>query len=164
MTRPIRVLHLEDSVRDAEMVRYKLDVGGVACVTLLANSKETFETALTQASFDLILVDYNLPGYDGILALKHARETQPDVPVILISGTLGEEEAVKCLQIGATDYLLKERLHRLVPAVQRAIQEAEIRLDRKRAADAWEQLSRLTERRERLLSSALSSISDFAWL
>src|ERR1700674_2633322 len=131
MTRPLRVLHLEDSPRDAEMIRHKLDVEGVSCDILLANSQDSFEAALTRESFDLIISDYNLPGYDGITALKHAQETQPDVPVILISGTVGEEEAVRCLHIGATDYLLKARLDRLVPAVQRALREAETRRTRR---------------------------------
>src|SRR5580698_3977484 len=127
MTRPLRVLHLEDSLRDAEMVRHRLDLEGVSCDILLANSKDSFEAALTRESFDLIISDYNLPGYDGVAALKQAQAVQPDVPVILISGTVVEEQAVKCLQIGATDYLLKDRLERLVPAAQRAIEEAETR-------------------------------------
>ena len=108
----------------------------MSCDILLANGKDSFEAALAREPFDLIISDYNLPGYDGITALKQAQATQPDVPVILVSGTVGEEQAVKCLQIGATDYLLKERLDRLAPAVQRAIQEAETRRTRKRAEAA----------------------------
>ena len=136
MTRLLRVLHLEDSPRDAEIIRQKFVVEGVSCEILLANSKDSFEAALTRESFDLILSDYNLPGYDGVTALKQAQQSQPDVPVILISGTVGEEEAVKALQIGATDYLLKDRLERLVPAVHRAIKDAEIRRTRKHAEHA----------------------------
>jgi len=117
MTRPLRVLHLEDSLRDAETVRHKLDAQGVVCDIILANSEASCEAALAQEPFDLILSDCRLPGYDGITALKRAQETQPDVPVILISGTVGEEEAVRCLHIGATDYLLRQRLDRLGPAV-----------------------------------------------
>ena len=142
MTRPLRVLHLEDSPRDAELIRHQLEVEGVSCDILLVDSKDSFEAALTQEPFDLILSDYNLPGYDGITALKQAQATQPDVPVILISGTVGDEEAVKCLHLGATDYLLKDRLDRLVPAVQRAIQEAETRRTRKRAEAALAQSER----------------------
>jgi DNA-binding NtrC family response regulator len=132
MARPIRMLHLEDSPRDAELVRHKLEAEGLACHITLVQSRDTFEAALTQESFDLIISDYNLPGYNGVAALKQSQAIQPDVPVILISGTVGEEQAVKCLHIGATDYLLKERLDRLVPAVQRAIQEAETRRERKK--------------------------------
>jgi PAS domain S-box-containing protein len=155
MTRPLRVLHLEDSPRDAAMVRHKLEVAGVSCDILLVNSKDRFEASLTQGSFDLILSDYTLPGYDGVTALKHAQETQPDVPVILISGTVGEEEAVKCLHIGATDYLLKQHLDRLVPAVHRAIQEAETRRTHKRAVAA---LSQSEARKAAVLDSVLDCI------
>ena len=112
------------------------------CDIRLTNSKASFEAALAAGTFDLIISDYNLPGYDGVTALKHAQATQPDVPVILISGTVGEEEAVKCLQFGATDYLLKGRLDRLAPAVRRAIEEAEARLTRKRAEAALVQSER----------------------
>src|ERR1700675_1200970 len=110
MTQPLRVLHLEDSPRDAELVRQRLEVGGVSCAVPAPNGKASFESALAQDSFDLIISDYNLRGYDGLTALKQAQAVQPDVPVILVSGTVSEEQAVKCLQVGATDYLLKDRL------------------------------------------------------
>ena len=131
MPNPLRVLHLEDSPRDAELIRHQLEEGGLSCDILLVDSKDRFEAALTQEPFDLILCDYNLPGYDGISALKYAQQARPDVPVIMISGTVGDEEAVKCLHLGATDYLLKDRLERLAPAVERAIQEAETRRARR---------------------------------
>jgi PAS domain S-box-containing protein len=157
MARPLRVLHLEDSPLDAEIVRHRLDVEGLSCDILLASTKDSFETALTREPFDLIISDYNLPGYDGVTALKQAQATQPDVPVILISGTVGEEQAVKCLQIGATDYLLKARLERLVPAVQRALQEAETRRQRKHAEHTLlqrEQALRDNEERTRFALAA----------
>ena len=127
----------------------------MSCDIHLANGKDSFESALAQEPFDLIISDYNLPGYDGITALKQAQATQPDVPVILVSGTVSEEEAVKCLHIGATDYLLKGRLDRLAPAVQRAIQEAETRLTRKRAEVALAQSER---RKAAILDSVLDCI------
>ena len=153
--RPLRVLHLEDSIRDAEMVRHKLEMGGVACETIVADSKERFETALSQLPFDLIFIDHNLPGYDGLRALALAQATHPDVPVILISGTVGEEEAVKCLHVGATDYLLKLRLERLVPAVERAMRDAQERRTRKRAEAA---LRESEARKAAVLESVLDSI------
>jgi PAS domain S-box-containing protein len=137
------------------MIRHKLDVEGVSCEILLANSKDSFEAALTGEPFDLILSDYNLPGYDGITALKQAQEMQPDVPVILISGTVVEEEAVKVLHSGATDYLLKDRLDRLAPAVQRALEEAETRRTRGRAEAA---LGQSEARKAAILDSVLDSI------
>ena len=155
MTRPLRVLHLEDSPRDAEIVRNRLDVDGLACNILVVDAKDRFEAALAEEPFDLIISDYNLPGYDGVAALKHAQTVQPDVPVILISGTVVEEQAVSCLHIGATDYLLKERLERLVPAVQRAVQEAETRRAQKRVEAA---LGESESRKAAILESVLDCI------
>lgn len=163
MTRPIRVLHLEDSPLDAELVRNQLDVQGVSCDIRQANSRDSFEAALTQGSFDLILCDYNLPGYDGVAALKRAQQTQADVPVIFISGTVGEEEGVKCLQIGATDYLLKGRLNRLGPAVERAIQEAETQRTRKQAEHALRQRERALCENEERTSLALGAARMGVW-
>jgi PAS domain S-box-containing protein len=146
---------LEDSPRDAEIVRHRLNVDGLSCTIVLVTARDSFEAALAGEPFDLIISDYNLPGYDGVSALRQAQATQPDVPVILVSGTLGEEQAVKCLQVGATDYLLKERLDRLVPAVRRAIQEAEVRLTRKRAEAA---LGESESRKAAILDSVLDCI------
>ena len=155
MTGPLRVLHLEDSPRDAEIVRHRLEGDGLSCNILVANGKDRFKAALAAEPFDLIISDYNVPGYDGVSALKQAQASQPDVPVILISGTVVEEQAVKCLHIGATDYLLKARLERLVPAVQRAIQEAETRRARKRVEAA---LGESESRKAAILDSVLDCI------
>ncbi|HMF60608.1 MAG TPA: PAS domain S-box protein, partial [Vicinamibacterales bacterium] len=121
----------------------------------MTNSQDSFEAALTREPFDLIISDYNLPGYDGVTALKRAQATQPDVPVILISGTVVEEQAVQCLLIGATDYLLKDRLDRLVPAVRRALQEAETRRARRRVEAA---LGKSEARKAAILDSVLDCI------
>jgi PAS domain S-box-containing protein len=112
------------------MIRHKLDAEGVSCDITLVRTKDAFEAALTQETFDLILSDHTLPGYDGVAALTYAQQTRPDVPVILVSGTVGDEGAVRCLHLGATDYLLKDRLERLGSAAKRAIQEAEVRRTR----------------------------------
>jgi diguanylate cyclase (GGDEF)-like protein/PAS domain S-box-containing protein len=154
-TRPLRVLHLEDSARDAEVVCHKLAAAGLVCDILVAREKESFEVALAAEPFDLIISDYNLPGYDGVSALKHARTAQPDVPVILISGTVGEDEAVRCLHIGATDYLLKARLGRLGAAVQRAIREADAHRTRKQVEAA---LGESESRKAAILESVLDCI------
>jgi DNA-binding NtrC family response regulator len=95
-----------------------------------------FAAALESGGFDLVLADYSLPDFDGLPALKVAHEVRPGVPFVLVSGTLGEERAIEALKEGATDYVLKQRLERLVPAVRRAISEAEERKERKRAEEA----------------------------
>src|SRR5271169_5552567 len=83
----IRVLHLEDSACDAELIREKLKLGGLACNVVLVDSREGFERAMATDSFDLILCDHNLPGYDGRSAIKLARERLPSAPIISLSGT-----------------------------------------------------------------------------
>ena len=133
MTTPVIILHLEDSPSDAELIRSTMEVENLNCHIIQVSSRETFEAALDRNRFDVILSDYGLPDYDGLTAMHFARERQPDVPFILLSGTLGEEVAVESLKTGATDYVLKERLHRLVPAVRRAVGEARERSEKERA-------------------------------
>jgi len=147
------VLHLEDSAQDAEIIGHKLEIAGVPCEITVVSSRESFEVALKHDSFDLVLCDYNLPGYGGLAALQTAKDNRRDIPVIIISGSVGEEEAVRCLQTGATDYLLKQRLERLAPAVNRAIHEAEERRRRGQAEDALQE-------RERRLSSIFDAVAD----
>ena len=133
--RSIQILHLEDSARDAELIQGELAAGGLMCDVVHVDTEQRFEAALAGAVFDLIMVDYNLVGYDGRAALELARGSQPNVPVIFVSGSLGEEAAIDSLHLGATDYVLKQRLARLVPAVQRALAEAAERR-RRRLAEA----------------------------
>jgi PAS domain S-box-containing protein len=121
----IRILHLDDSPRDAELIEYRLRSGGLKCDITHVDNRQSFESALAGEQFQVILCDYNLPDFDGITALKMVREKHPTIPVMLISGSLNEEDAVKCLQYGAKDYLLKERLDRLPAAVKRALEEVE---------------------------------------
>jgi PAS domain S-box-containing protein len=130
-----RILHLEDSPRDAELVEATLKTGGLDCEVIQVKNREEFEAACAQDRFDVILCDYSLPQYDGSSALGFARHKAPAVPFILLSGTLGEELAVESLKTGATDYILKDRLHRLVPAVRRAVREAQERNEKQRAEE-----------------------------
>jgi PAS domain S-box-containing protein len=161
--RSIRVLHLEDDLRDAGQVNDKLDVGGLACDITVAQSRGSFEAALARATFDLIISDYNVPGYDGATALKWVKEHHPDTPVIIISGALDEEEAVRCLKIGATDYLLKARLDRLVPAVQRALGEAEARRTREHTEQALLQHESALRENENRTAFALAAAGVGVW-
>jgi PAS domain S-box-containing protein len=119
------VLHLEDNPKDAELIQSALENQGFICDVVLAQTREQFEKAITQGTFDLVLSDHSLPDYDGLTALTLLREKQPQTPFILVSGSLGEEQAVDSLKSGATDYVLKTRLMRLAPAVRRALSEAE---------------------------------------
>jgi PAS domain S-box-containing protein len=139
---PIRVLHLEDSPRDAALVADLLGAAAIHCEFIPAASRKEFEAALEQTAFDLILCDYNLPEFDGLSALKLAKASFPDTPVIVVSGAIDAEEAVQCLKAGATDYLLKQRLERLPSAVKHAVDQAEKHFLHRQAEQ------RLTQERE----------------
>ncbi|MGH8612980.1 MAG: putative bifunctional diguanylate cyclase/phosphodiesterase [Gammaproteobacteria bacterium] len=123
----IRVLCLEDSAADAELAQAILREAGFGCVVTRVESREAYLAALEAGGFDLIVSDNALPGYDGLSALTAAKERRPEVPFIFFSGSMDEEVAIESMRNGATDYVLKHRLSRLVPAVQRALKEVESR-------------------------------------
>src|SRR5687767_3366784 len=142
MTKPLRILLLEDSDLDAELTMAALEEGGVRSQVVRTQVAEAFEAALSDPELDLILSDYALPTYDGVRALTVARQKRPEVPFLFVSGALGEDRAVDSLQRGATDYVLKQRLERLVPAVRRAVELAAERRERRlaeRRLDATEE-------------------------
>jgi len=130
--RPVRILHLEDDADDRFLIARTLKAEGLVCEFVEARSRPEFEEALQRHHYDLILSDYTLPGYSGMLALQAAQEKHPLTPFIFLSGTIGEEAAVESLQRGAVDYLLKDNPRRLVPAVKRALHEAAEQAERRR--------------------------------
>jgi signal transduction histidine kinase len=123
---------LEDDPNDAALVQSTLEAGGLRCVITLAQSRDGFVAALEKGGIDLILSDFTMPAFDGMLALKIARAGWPAIPFIHVSGTLGEEQAIDSLRSGATDYVLKGRLSRLLPAVRRALRGVEEQAQRRR--------------------------------
>lgn len=124
---------LEDTRADALLVEHELRQANFRFVLRRVETKEAFLAELTTSTPDLILADYALPSFDGISALALAQERSPTTPFIFVSGSIGEEVAIESLKRGATDYVLKHRLSRLVPAVQRALRETEERTERQRA-------------------------------
>jgi PAS domain S-box-containing protein len=118
-------LLLEDSLLDSELIRATLAEGGITCELIHVTTAADFTDALAQHKFDLILSDYSLPGFDGISALEIAQQSSPNTPFIFVTATMGEEVAIDTLKLGATDYVLKQRLGRIVPSVMRALREAE---------------------------------------
>jgi CheY-like chemotaxis protein len=120
-TKALRVLNLEDSPLDAELVHTTLKGGGIECEMFRVQTRADFAAALESDEFDLILADYSLSGFGGLSALKVAQEIRPEAPFVLLSGAVGEETAIEALKSGAADYVLKQRLESLVPAVQRAV-------------------------------------------
>src|SRR5436309_915444 len=116
MPSPLRILHLEDNPRDADLLQAMLETEGILCHVRRVDTQADFLAALEQGGFDLILADYTLPAFDGLSALHITLEQCPDVPFIFVSGTLSEKVVIAALKIGATDYVLKERLLRIVPS------------------------------------------------
>jgi signal transduction histidine kinase len=139
VTTPLRLVLLEDNPSDADLIVATLTEEGIPCAPRRVESRDTFLAALKEGEVDLILADYSLPGFDGISALELARKLRPDIPFIFVSATLGEELAIETMHRGATDYVLKQRLGRLVPSVQRALRELDNRAERKRAEEALRQ-------------------------
>ena len=136
MQNSIRLLHLEDNRSDAELIATMLREGGIPCDTHRVDTRAEFLDALRQGGFDIIVADYSVPGFDGAAALTLAHKLRPDVPFIFVSGTLVEEFAIDMMQRGATDYIFKHRLGRLVPSIHRTLRELEERMERKRAEQA----------------------------
>jgi DNA-binding NtrC family response regulator len=106
-------------------VRTRLAAAGLRVELERVESSPTFRAALARGGVDLVLAGYSLPRFDGMAALEIARELRPEVPVVLISGVIGEELAIETLKLGSTDYVLKQQLDRLVPVVLRALRESE---------------------------------------
>ena len=134
MAEPLRILILEDNPVDAELMQFELQEAGLSFTAKVAMTEEDYIRELMECSSDLILSDYDLPKYNGALALAEARRRCPDTPFILVSGAVTEDRAIEILTQGAKDYVLKSRLEqRLAPAVRRALAEAEEHRARKQA-------------------------------
>jgi PAS domain S-box-containing protein/putative nucleotidyltransferase with HDIG domain len=119
----IRILMLEDVPSDAELEKIELQDAGLAFTSLRVDTREAFEQALDEFKPDIILADYRLPAYNGREALEYTCRTHPQIPVIMVTGALGDEAAVELLKMGARDYVLKGNLARLASAIKRALSE-----------------------------------------
>ena len=135
MSTALRLLILEDDPLDAELEIATLEEAGYACQWERVETRAEFLACLDAPDYHAILVDYNLPAFDGLTALHLYLERDLDLPFIFVSGTMGEETAIESLKAGATDYVLKERLSRLGPVVKRALHEREERQQRKNAEE-----------------------------
>jgi PAS domain S-box-containing protein len=129
----LKILQLEDDPLDAQLTLRLLREAGLEVEVERVHTFVEFQSSLQRKAPSVILADYTVPGVNVLNALQWARQTQPDVPFIFLSGTLGEDVAIETLKMGATDYVLKQRIGRLVPAVRRALQEARVESQRKRA-------------------------------
>ena len=155
-TSTIRVLLTEDVAADAELEVRELKRAGLRLQHRIVDTEESFTAALEQFAPDVILSDFSMPGFDGMAALAIAREIAPDTPFIFVSGTIGEEYAIRALKSGATDYVLKSNLVRLPAAVERAIAEARQRRERRRIETELD----IAQGR---LASIIDSLPDVLW-
>jgi len=137
--KPLNILILEDNNDDAELMVAELEKNGYTITWNRVETKESFKKSLKDPP-DLILADYKLPSVNALDALKIKQEIASIIPFIIVSGTIGEEFAVDCIKAGATDYVLKDRLFRLTPVVERALKEAKEHEKHKQAEDLFKQL------------------------
>jgi len=152
----IRVLLVEDQPPEAELEIRELKRAGLSIVHCLVDTEDRFRQELHRFSPDVILSDFSMPHFDGMAALGIAREKVPHVPFIFVSGTIGEEYAIRALKNGATDYVLKTNIMRLPAAVERAIVEATERREQRRTQ------VELDQARERL-TGILNTLQDMLW-
>jgi signal transduction histidine kinase len=131
----LHILMLEDNSTDADLIKRALRDAGIEVSFIVVSTRDEFESELIHRPPNIILSDHSLPGFNGTVALEIAKEKAPHVPFIFVTGVLGEEVVIETLKLGATDYVLKAHLSRLVPAVKRALREAQERWDRERAEE-----------------------------
>ena len=153
MATPLRLLIVEDNDDDAQLVLVKLRHAGYQPDYRRVDSADSLRDALREGGWQIVVSDYAMPSFSGLEALQIIREAEPDIPFILVSGTVGEEIAVRAMKAGANDYIMKDNLARLVPAIERELREAAKRAERHRAEEA------LYQERERALIT-LHSIGD----
>jgi two-component system cell cycle sensor histidine kinase/response regulator CckA len=136
------IIHLEDSPQDAELIHFWLREEWPQCQIDLMDDRQTFIERLARPA-DLVLSDFTLASFTGLDALHLARDKEPDLPFIFLSGTITEERALEALRAGATDYLIKDRPKRLIPAIQRALREQKMVRERRAALDQMQRVERL---------------------
>ena len=136
MSTPLRLLLVEDSEWDARLSLEALRGGGFKPEFLRVQTAQEMRAALETESWDIILSDYAMPEFDALAALEVLRDSAQEIPFIIVSGTIGEDTAVAAMRLGATDYLLKDRLARLPTAVSVALEQARSRRERRQAVEA----------------------------
>jgi len=134
--RKMRILMLEDTPSDAELEEHELRKAGIDFTSIRVETRDAFVKALDEFSPDIILSYYNLPDFSGMVALEIVQRDHPEIPVVMVTGALSDIEAVELIHAGAKDYVLKDRLARLAPALQRALSAEQGARARKAAEQA----------------------------
>ncbi len=156
MKKPIRLLFLEDSEADAILVLRELEGHGYEPEFIRVWAAREFAAALGKRKWDLVIADYSMPSFGAMPALEILQETGVDIPFIIVSGTIGEDLAVEAMRTGAHDYILKDKMARLGPAIDRELREAKIRNERRQA----EEELRNSREELRALAAHLQSIRE----
>jgi len=131
----LKILILEDVEFDAELIVHEMRREGIDFISMRVETEEEYVNALEDFSPDVVLVDHSLPQFDGVTALEILKEKTPDTPLIFVSGKIGDEFAVDVLKKGAADYVFKNNLSKLVPAIERALKERSELLERRKAEE-----------------------------
>lgn len=160
MSRTIRILNVEDNEDDFFLIEREIRRAGIIAEFERVETPEQFRGALTRDVWDIVVADYSLPGFSGIQALEILIESRLDIPFILVSGTVGEDIAVKAMKMGASDYILKGNLSRLGPAIEREVREASVRRERRRAETALRESDDSLRHTVSLLRTTLESTAD----
>ena len=133
--RTLRLLLVEDSKHDATLLIEHLRAGGYDPEFRRVDTAEALSSALEHHEWDMVIADYTMPGFSGTAALSIVRSRGLEVPFIFVSGTIGEDIAVEAMKNGADDYIIKNNLNRLIPAINRELRDAEVRRERTRAEE-----------------------------
>src|SRR5688572_7290215 len=158
MKEKLKLLNIEDSELDTELLILHLKREGYDLDYKRVDTVEQLADALTNEEWDVIISDYSIPGFGVDEALEFVKQTDLDIPFIVISGTIGEEKAVQVMRAGASDYLMKDNLKRLAPAIERELQEAE---NRRRKRESEQSLKESEKRLKLALSAAKMGVWEW---
>lgn len=151
----LNILLVEDSIDDTELLRYELKRAGYTVSLERVETANAMQTALSTSQWDIVISDFYMPNFSGETALRLLQESGKDIPFIMLSGAIGEERAVEIMRAGANDYVMKDNIQRLIPAIERELREADERARRRKAEGQVLKLSRALQQ-----SASLVMITD----
>ena len=158
MNTPIRVLIVEDAPNDAMLLLLELEDGGYDPTCARVDTAAAMQAALAEQLWDIVIADYSMPHFSALAALRLLQDCGLDLPFIIVSGAIGEDTAVAAMKAGAHDYLMKDNLARLVPAVERELREAQVRRQREEAGRRLAAEARFLRAQTAVAQIALSSL------